>query len=65
LPSSIRNQLSLRSGDPLAVVVKDGVIILSPAVVTSIERYTDARIAAFAQEAKMTPSEIKNAAVRA
>lgn len=64
LPASIRRQVGLEGGDPVVVSVKDGAIVLTPAVVTPIERYTDERLTEFAEAAEMSPAEIAKVRVK-
>jgi antitoxin PrlF len=61
LPVEIRREVGIEGGDPLVVSVKDGTIVLTPAVVTPIERYTDERVAEFAEAAEMSAEEIAQA----
>lgn len=61
LPADTRRQLGLKPGDTLLVHLEGGRIILDPAVVLPIERYTDERIAEFAKQAAMTPAELEQA----
>ena len=59
LPAGVRRALGLSAGDPLIVTIEDGRIVLSPAVVTPIELYTDERVTEFHAAASMTPEEIE------
>jgi AbrB family looped-hinge helix DNA binding protein len=61
LPADTRRQLGLKPGDTLLVHLEGGRIILDPAVVLPVERYTDERIAEFAKQAAMTPAELEQA----
>lgn len=58
LPSEIRRALGLREGDVLTVSVQDGRIVLSPAVLTPVELYTEERLGEFAANAELTPTEL-------
>ena len=61
LPADARKRLGLKPGDTLLVHLEGGRIILDPAVVLPIERYTEERIAEFAEHAAMTPAELEQA----
>jgi antitoxin PrlF len=61
LPIDIRNALGVKAGDAMVVSIEDGRIVLSPAVVTPIERYTDDRMAEFEEASQMTPDELAGA----
>ena len=61
LSADTRKQLGLKPGDTLLVHLEGGRIILDPAVVLPVERYTDERIAEFAKQAAMTPAELEQA----
>jgi antitoxin PrlF len=61
LPAEIRRKLSLREGDVLAVRISGSSIMLTPAVVTPVELYTDERIAEFERNAQAMPSELVDA----
>jgi AbrB family looped-hinge helix DNA binding protein len=58
LPSEIRRALGLREGDVLTVTMQDGRIVLSPAVLTPVEFYTEERQQEFAENAKMSKAEL-------
>jgi antitoxin PrlF len=57
LPASLRRQLGLSEGDVLTVRVKDGSIVLTPAVVTEVEYYTDERVREFEAAGQLSPEE--------
>lgn len=61
LPAEIRREAGVHAGDTLVVSVEDGRILLQPAVVVPVERYTDERVREFAASAEMTPKEIARA----
>ncbi len=61
LPAEIRRALGVHAGDTLVVSVEDGRILLQPAAVVPVERYSDERIREFAAGAAMTEKEIAKA----
>lgn len=61
LPIDIRNALGVKAGDAMVVSIEDGRIVLSPAAVTPIERFTDERLAEFEQASHMTAAEVRAA----
>ena len=61
LPAEVRKTLGIRPGDPLIVTIKDGQIVLTPAVVTPIELYTDERVREFEDAAAMSDAELTDA----
>jgi AbrB family looped-hinge helix DNA binding protein len=61
LPAGLRRKLGLRRGDVLAVRLSGRSIVLTPAVVTSVELYTDERIAEFDRNAELTAEEAEQA----
>jgi antitoxin PrlF len=61
LPIEVRNALGVKAGDALVVSIDEGRIVLSPAVVTPVERYTDARLAEFEEASRMTADEVRAA----
>lgn len=61
LPAEIRRDLGIGEGDVLTVEVRDGSVVLTPVVLTPVERYTEERIAGFAEEATMTADELARA----
>lgn len=58
LPADLRRKLGLRRGDVLAVRLAGGSIVLTPAVVTPVELYTDERIDEFGRNAALTADEL-------
>lgn len=58
LPADLRRKLGLRRGDVLAVRLTGGSIVLTPAVVTPVELYTDERIAEFGRNAELAADEL-------
>lgn len=61
LPAGIRRELGLREGDVLAVRLSGRSIVLTPAVVTPVELYTDERITEFERSAELTADEVESA----
>ena len=61
LPASLRRELGLSEGDVLTVRLVNGAIVLTPAVVTEVEAYTDERIREFEEAARMNEGEIRAA----
>ncbi len=57
LPEGVRKKLGLSKGDMLAVVEKDGQIILSPVSVLPVKMYTDTEIAEWDEENDLTADE--------
>ena len=64
LPAGLRRELGLSEGDVLTVRIVNGAIVLTPAVITEVEAYTDERIREFESAAEMSEDEL-NAARRA
>jgi len=58
LPASVRRRLGLKEGDVLTVRLSGSSILLTPAVVTPVELYTDERIAEFEQNAQLDEREL-------
>jgi AbrB family looped-hinge helix DNA binding protein len=61
LPAALRRELGLAEGDVLTVKVSDGAIVLTPAVLTEVEAYTDERIREFESAANMSEDELSAA----
>ncbi|EKD28166.1 MAG: Transcriptional regulator, AbrB family [uncultured bacterium] len=61
LPMNIRKQLKIKQGDPLAVSVEEGKIILSPVAMTIIERYSNDQLQEFKEASSMSSDEISEA----
>jgi AbrB family looped-hinge helix DNA binding protein len=61
LPAAIRRELGLAEGDVLTVKVAGGAIVLTPAVLTEVEAYTDERIREFESAADMSEDELSAA----
>jgi AbrB family looped-hinge helix DNA binding protein len=58
IPAAILARLGLGGGRHLIVeTTADGAILLRPAGIYPIERYSDARVAEFEHEGRMTPQE--------
>jgi antitoxin PrlF len=64
LPASLRRSLGLSEGDVFTVRVDNGAVVLTPAIVTEIERYTDEREREFRESAAMSDDAIADAAAR-
>ena len=58
LPAEVRKRLGLEEGDVLTVRLSGRSIVLTPAVLTPIELYSDERIAEFEQGARLTEHEL-------
>lgn len=61
LPMEIRKKLVIKAGDSLMVSIRDGGVVLEPALVMPVEHYTDERIQEFEQATDMTTQEITQA----
>jgi len=61
LPAALRRDLGLAEGDVLTVRVANGAIVLTPAVLTEVEAYTDERIREFEGAAKLSEEELSAA----
>lgn len=61
LPAGVRRRLGLRDGDVLTVRLSGRSIVLTPALVTPVELYTDERIAEFEQGTQLSPAELERA----
>ena len=59
LPRAVREALGLKPGDALLVRVEEGRVILEPALVLPIERYTEERLAEFAEAARVSPEDLE------
>ena len=64
LPASLRRSLGLSEGDVFTVRVDNGAVVLTPAIVTEIERYTDDREREFRESAAMSDDALAEAATR-
>jgi hypothetical protein len=51
----------LREGDVLTVEVRDGSVILTPAVLSEVELYTDERLREFEEGSRMSAGELTEA----
>jgi AbrB family looped-hinge helix DNA binding protein len=58
LPAAVRRKLGLEEGDVLTVRLVGSSIVLTPAVVTPVELYTDERLAEFEQNAQLSEAEL-------
>jgi AbrB family looped-hinge helix DNA binding protein len=61
LPAALRRELGLSEGDVLTVRITNGAIVLTPAVLTEVEAYTDERIREFEGAARMSEDELRAA----
>jgi AbrB family looped-hinge helix DNA binding protein len=61
LPADVRRRLGLREGDVLTVRLAGRSIVLTPAVVTPVELYTEERIEEFQRTAELTAEELAEA----
>jgi AbrB family looped-hinge helix DNA binding protein len=61
LPADVRRALGLNAGDVLTVRIEDGRIVLTPAVVTPVEIYSEGRLREFAESAALSKEEIEAA----
>jgi AbrB family looped-hinge helix DNA binding protein len=58
LPAALRRELGLSEGDVLTVRIANGAIVLTPAILTEVEAYTDERIREFEGAARMSEGEL-------
>lgn len=58
LPAEVRRKLGLEEGDVLTVRLSGRSIVLTPAVLTPIELYSDERMAEFERGARLTEDEL-------
>ena len=61
LPAALRRELGLSEGDVLTVKIVNGAIVLTPAVLTEVEAYTDERLREFEAAATMSADELRSA----
>jgi antitoxin PrlF len=61
LPADVRRTLGLEEGDVLTVQLSGRSIVLTPAVLTPVELYTDERIAEFERNTRLSAEEIATA----
>jgi antitoxin PrlF len=61
LPRPVRKALGLEPGDNLVLSVDGERVVIEPAVVVPIERYTEERTKEFGEAARMSPDEIRKA----
>jgi AbrB family looped-hinge helix DNA binding protein len=61
LPAEVRQALGLKAGDTLLIRLEEGRVVLEPALVLPLERYSQERIAEFAQAAEISPVELAQA----
>jgi len=57
LPAEIRKRLGIKAGGMVVLEERNGEVVLRPAVVVGIEPYTDADIARWDEEDRLTKSE--------
>ena len=60
LPAELRRELGLAEGDVLTVQLAGRSIVLTPAVVTPVELYTDERIAEFERSSGLGREELES-----
>ncbi len=58
LPAAVRRKLGLAEGDVLTVRLAGRSIVLTPAVLTPVELYTDERLVEFEQNAQLSEREL-------
>jgi len=61
VPAKVRKAAGVEPGDPLAISVEGGRIVITPAILLPAETYTDERIAEFAEAAEMSRDEVLEA----
>lgn len=61
LPAGVRRRLGLAEGDVLTVQLSGRSIVLTPAVVTPVELYSDERQAEFDEAAQLSENELRTA----
>jgi AbrB family looped-hinge helix DNA binding protein len=61
LPSEMRRQLRLRTGDAFQVRIEDGRIVLEPVEETPVELYTESREQEFRENMELSESELAEA----
>jgi AbrB family looped-hinge helix DNA binding protein len=61
LPGPVRKALGLEPGDNLMVSVDGERVVIEPAVVVPIERYTAERTKEFEEAARLSPDEVRKA----
>ena len=61
LPAALRRELGLSEGDVLTVKIVNGAIVLTPAVLTEVEAYTDERLREFEAAVTMSADELRSA----
>lgn len=59
LPAGIRKRLGIQSGGVILIEERAGELVLRPAAVMEIERYTDTEIAAWDQQDQLSPAARK------
>jgi len=57
LPAGVRRSLGLQEGDVLTVRLSGRAIVLTPAVVTPVELYTQERLTEFESNAELSSAE--------
>ena len=57
LPAEIRKRLGIKAGGMVVLEERNGEVVLRPAVVVGIETYTDADIARWDKEDRLTKAE--------
>lgn len=61
MPSSVRRTLGQRSGDAFQIRIDEGNVVLMPVEVTSVEVYSEDRIAEFQRTAELSDEELARA----
>ena len=61
LPAGVRRRLGLAEGDVLTVRLSGRSIVLTPAVVTPVELYSDERLAEFEEAERLSEDELRAA----
>jgi antitoxin PrlF len=57
LPSNLRKRLGIRNGGAIIMEERNNEVVIKPAVVLEIEMYSDAQIAAWDEEDRLSPDE--------
>ena len=61
LPAPLRRKLGLSEGDVFTVRIENGSIVLTPAVLTEVELYTDDRLREFESTGQMSEEDLRKA----
>ncbi len=57
LPSSLRKKMGIQGGGVISVEEQNGKLVLSPAVVTEVEMYTDEEIKQWLEDDRSEPGD--------